>query len=195
MKSRLPLFANGWTPHQCQPSSRFALDSGNNAFTREGIIDKVCAAWHRQFSATSYLESTSPFIQNLSMLENLWLPTSWHKPFDLSLIPQLSEQHLPLLGWSRSDLYQLLDCRPGDLTPALIGKLQILRAALLNPDWIIIDSSWFLDPLLPIDQSLQLTNAMLGASRWLLIGDLEFLVLPNEVAWVKIKLLSANSHD
>lgn len=189
MKDLRSFFADGWNPHGCKAASRFALFIRHDLLTQERTITRLCAAWREQAFVTAYLESDAPFVQNLSMLENLWLPVTWRRSVSTASIVQKSEQLLPLLGWSKRDLHQLMSCRPGDLAPNLIGKLQLLRAALMEPEWVIIDPSWFLNPLLPCQQSVELAEALIGNSKWLLLWESEGLPLPSEVTWVRIDMI------
>jgi len=156
---------------------------------RDRHVDALCHFWHRQWSTTAYLGAHAPFMENLSMLENFWLPLAWKRSWPLKRIYVQSRPHLSLLGWSDLEFERLMLCRPGDLPPAVLGRAQLLRASISKPDWLLIDASWFERPLLPLEQALFYAHGLLGDSRWLVFGPLSSPpLLPEDLPCSRIRL-------
>lgn len=183
-----PLFSGGWMPQQAPLGARLMLHFSEAAPQRDRQIDSLCRFWHRQFVATAYLETRAPFLENLSMLENFWLPQAWKRPCPLKRIYAQARPYLALLGWSELEFQRLMLCRPGDLPPAVLGRAQLLRAAISRPDWLLIDGNWFERPLLPLDQATDLAQALLAESRWLVLGSPLSAPLPGGAIWSTIEL-------
>jgi len=184
----LPPFAGGWTPRQAQPGGRFILELSDPSPLRDRRIDALCRSWHRNTVFTAYLETRAPFMENLSMLENFWLPQAWKRACTLRRIYEQAQPYLPCLGWSEREFERLMLCRPGDLPPAVLGRAQLLRATINRPDWLLMDANWFERPLMPLDQAMGLVNELLPESRWLVFGPLSSAPLHGGCIWSKIQL-------
>lgn len=189
MTTRLPEFKQGWTPEQTVASSRFVLSIRGEPQVRDKTVDWLCRAWNKQALVTTYLTGVAPFLENLTMLENIWLPLTWRRQTTLKQVMRKAESKLSLFGWSQAELARLMQCRPGDLPHSVVGKAQLLRASLSDPDWVLIDASWFLTPHLPLEKSIDILNNLLAKSRWLLFWPPETMPLPGGVVWDKIELI------
>ena len=181
-------FANDWTPQDVADGARLVLQLELEAAAQPPCIDALCRWWHQQPWRTAYLTASAPFLENISMLENFWLPLAWRRATPLAQVLSRATRHLPALGWNQQDLQRLLACRPGDLPPQVLARAVLLRAALLDPAWVLIEASWFERSLLPPAQRFELTEQLLGASRWLLVGLQPEMPLPAPVAWHTIAL-------
>lgn len=188
MSLRLPRFSDQWTPLDAPPGARLVLrlDADQEAFERQ--VDRLCRRWHAQAFSSSYLDGTAPFLQNLSMLENLTLPLAWRRGLTLPLVLRRAQPYLESLGWSPRDLQRLCRCRPDDLSDAQRVRAVLLRAALAAPDWLLIDPGWFEHSPLPLPQLIGLAEAVLGQSRWLLFWPASQVPLPGPVHWHTIQL-------
>lgn len=190
----LPPFDAGWTPAQAAAGARLLLPLSGDGLAFERQLDRLCAAWnHRPFSS-SYLDATAPFVENVSMLENLWLPLAWRRGIRPGDVARRALPLLPLLGWSADDLRRLLLSRPGDLPPPVLARALVLRAALARPDWLLIEPGWFARPLLPLETSIALLQALLGDARWLLFWPAGRTPLPASVNWHTIQLEADAGH-
>lgn len=185
---RLPRFAGGWRPGQVAEGARLALPLTNQGDAFDQAVNAVCAAWNAQPFQTAYLTSTAPFLENVSILENLWIPLAWHRSQPLAEVIRRARRHLDLFGWSEQDLRHLLASRPGDLPVAVLGCAALLRALLMDPDWLLLEPGWFQRPLLGADHNLPLLEAALGRTRWLLLWPGDQGPLPPGVPWHTIRL-------
>lgn len=186
---RLPAFAGGWHPAHVPPAVRLVLPIRAEGPAFERCVDALCAAWNGLPQATAYLDATAPFLENVSLLENFWVPLAWRGPITLQQIVQRALPQLPLLGWTAQDLQRLLSCRPGELSPGVTARAVLLRAVLMEPAWLLIEPGWFERPLLPADQLVALVQALLGQTRWLLLWPHSRCdALPPGVAWHTIQL-------
>lgn len=185
-----PRFAGGWSPAPAQvaPGARLVLPLAGEGMVFERQIDRLCAHWNGQPFVTAYLDASAPFLENVSILENLWVPLAWRRRIRPAALVQRAQRLLPLLGWDEADLRRLLACRPGDLSPPVIGRAVLLRAALAEPDWLLIEPGWFERPLLPPAQVSGLVEALLGPCRWLLLWPQARQPLPPAVSWNTIQL-------
>jgi len=191
MKSQsfaVPLFASGWTPESCKPGARCVLLLPAQDDYFDLCVDSICELWNQESFRTAYLDVKSPFLENISILENLWLVLANHRSVTLEQIIQNAGYLRPLFCWSESDLHHLLSSRPGDLSSTLQGCAVLLRSMLMEPDWLVINHSWFQRPLLPRSQVLSLLQHALGGSRWLLLWPDDQSPLPPEVSWNRIPL-------
>lgn len=184
----LPRFAAGWTVAQAAAGARLVLPLAGDAQAFERQVDRCCASWNRQPFSCTYLDAAAPFVENVSMLENLWLPLAWSRGIRPAQVVSRAQPYLQPLGWSPQGLRRLLQCRPGDLSPPALARAVVLRAALSRPDWLLIGPAWFQQPLLPVQQGLDLLDALLGGCRWLLFWPAGLDALPAQVRWHTIQL-------
>jgi len=186
--SSIPGFASGWTPESCKKEARCVLLLPAQADHFELSVDSICELWNQQSFRTAYLDVKAPFLENISILENLWLVLANRRSVALEQIIQNADHLRPLFRWSENDLQHLLSSRPGDLSATLQGCAVLLRSMLMEPDWLVINHSWFQRPLLPRSQVLSLLQHALGGSRWLLLWPDDQSPLPPEVSWNRIPL-------
>lgn len=170
------------------PGARLLLPLAAEGAALERQVDAACRHWNRRLKPCTFLAATAPWLENISMLENLWLPLAWRRPLRLGELVRRARQHLPALGWSEQDLQRLLPSRPGDLPPAVLARALLLRAALAEPDWLLIEADWFSRPLLPPERNLALLEALLGEARWVLLWPAGRAPLPSGVSWHTISL-------
>ncbi|MEB3235574.1 MAG: hypothetical protein VKM98_09110, partial [Cyanobacteriota bacterium] len=135
-----------------------------------------------------YLDATAPFLENVSILENIWVPLAWRRSFALAQVVSRARRHGALFGWSEVDLQRLLASRPGDLPPAVLACAVLLRAVLMEPDWLLIEPGWFERPLLAPEHLVSLVQSALGPCRWLLLWPQGQEPLPAGVPWHTIQL-------
>ncbi|MBM5801197.1 MAG: hypothetical protein FJ077_10275 [Cyanobacteria bacterium K_DeepCast_35m_m2_023] len=180
--------AAGWTPQQVASPARLVWPLPGEGAVIEGQIDRICACWNNQPFVTSYLDASAPFLENVSILENIWVPLAWRRRVRPIELIRRAQRLLPPLGWDGDDLRRLLACRPGDLTPAVLGRAVLLRAALANPDWLLIEPGWFERPLLPPHELTSLVQSLLGECRWLLLWPAQRQPLPSGVSWHTIPM-------
>lgn len=185
---RLPRFAGGWAPGQVAEGARLVLPLPDQGPAFEQAVNALCAAWNAQPFHTAYLTSTAPFLENVSILENLWIPLAWRRSESLAEVARKARRHLDLFGWTEPDLRHLLASRPGDLPAAVLGCAALLRALLMDPDWLLLEPGWFQRPLLGGDHNLSLLESALGRARWLLLWPGDQGPLPPGVPWHTIWL-------
>lgn len=178
----------GWNPAQVAPGARLVLPLRGDGEALEQAIDAVCAHWHGQPGCTAVLDCSAPFLENVSILENLWVPLTWRRPLAVAEVARRARQHLGALAWTEADLRRLLACRPGDLPPQVLTKAVLLRAALANPDWVLIEPNWFDQAQASADALPGLMEGLLGGSRWLLLWPSFRAALPPGVLWHTIQM-------
>lgn len=188
LSHRWPRFAGGWLPGPVAEGARLVVPLPDQAAAFEGAVDHLCAFWYRQPFRTAYLTVRAPFLENVSILENLWIPLAWQRSLPLAEVARHASRHRDLFGWSEPDLRHLLASRPGDLPEPVLGCAVLLRALLSEPDWVLIEPGWFAKPLLPPSQGLALLEQGLGRARWLLLWPEQQAPLPPGVPWNTIQL-------
>lgn len=185
---RPPRFAGGWSPAAVADGARLVLPLPQHGVAFEQAVDRLCAHWQSQPFHTAYLGVSAPFLENISILENLWLPLAFQRSLSVAEVARRAALQRHLFGWSELDLRHLLASRPGDLPAAVLGAAAVLRAALIDPDWVLIEPAWFARPLLGADHVLSLLEQCLGKARWLLLWPADQTTLPPGVGWHTIQL-------
>jgi len=185
---RMPRFAGGWTPAQVAERARLVLPLPGHGMAFERQLDHLCAAWNAQPFRTAYLDASAPFLENVSILENIWVPLAWRRSIGWAEVVRRAGRYRDLFGWSERDLRHLLASRPGDLPPAVLACAVLLRAVLMEPEWLLIEPGWFARPLLGPEHIVALLERALGCSRWLLLWPQGQEPLPPEVGWHTIQL-------
>jgi len=78
-------------------------------------------------------------ISNLSIIENLLLPVSYHFPnYDRTLVLDKIKDDLKYLN-----IPDILDKRPAEISFYDRKKLSFIRAALMNPELVLVDKPFF----------------------------------------------------
>lgn len=155
-------------------------------------LDRICAKLSRTKLSYGLLSAgENSLLANISVAENLWLPAAWRQRIPAALLGQRLQgliQHLPVDH--RPDLATLtalMSARPGQLELRQRWLIVLLRAALVEPAWVVLDPDWLQPnaepgPCMPAPAM----EALLGRASWIIPAGRE-QVLAGPWSWVRIE--------
>jgi len=181
-------------PHQNKPALtkaiRYHLTCDSSDI--QHYLDRICAKLSRAKLPYGFLSpGENSLLANISVAENLWLPAAWRQRIPAALLGQrlqgliqcLPVDHRPDLA----TLTALMSARPGQLVLRQRWLIVLLRAALVEPVWVVLDPDWLqpnVDPGPCMPASAM--EALLGRASWIIPAGRE-QVLAGPWSWVRIE--------
>lgn len=145
-----------------------------------GVLDRLCDKLRNACVAYGYLSAYAPLISTISVLENLWLPHAWQRGWSqrgvLHRIDAVLTRHQssPEPDQDILNLHKWMGLYPAELTAHQVEAAVIMRAALGQPEVVVMDAGW---PT--ASRSMQLLES---ASWWWVTPELDALIAPS--GWI-----------
>ena len=170
-------------------SKRVWIDCSSSYPAEE--VDRVCTFLLQNQVTYGFLDSSpGSLVSNLTVIENLWLPVSWHRKLSVKGFYLKIDESAMCINEFIPDFNTLLCLMPSELTLYQRNFIVLLRAFIMHPEALIISSSWF--SFLSDCQDYMFAEAMQSlfpVCSWLLFSDAHPCVEFKNINWERCILL------